>query len=352
MTIQAEKNSTVLATNDVDPRHIDDYNYPFDGSESQQLKFLLNYAPLAPSHRNSQPWQFRIASERIEIYADPENSRHCADPRDRQKLISCGAALNVLEICAAYFGHYSQVDYCVDIGLHKLATFRLSEHCHATRKNTRLFHAIKRRQTNRRDYKKVATAKSLLKNCRLKAKEFGIAANFINEYNKRVEVARLVNFAIKELYSDPWYRREFAKSLRSGLGHAKEGVFNFEHLPLNISPLIAAPVIRNIDMSKKVATFFDNKICNATQTLLLISSEKDKPEDWLTSGRALNKILVYLESEGYTASYLNYPIEFARLRKQLAGAFQTDDVPQVLLRIGKADNVKYTGRHSASECAF
>ena len=75
----------------------------------------------------------------------------------------------------------------------------------------------------------------------------------------------------------------------------------------------------------------------------------DTAESWLNTGRALNKLLVFLASEGITASYINYPIEFERLRNQLAGVFDVEGIPQILMRIGKASEVKYTGRHTSAD---
>lgn len=101
-------------------------------------------------------------------------------------------------------------------------------------------------------------------------------------------------------------------------------------------------------MSKRVADFFVRKITTKSPTLLLLSSKNDAAEDWLDTGRALNKLLLYLASEGLTASYLNYPIEFSRLRKQCTEIFGGNGIPQLLLRVGSAEPVKFTGRHPVS----
>ncbi|MFN9911868.1 MAG: nitroreductase family protein, partial [Pirellulaceae bacterium] len=49
---------------------IDGTHYPVSGSMPDRLRFLLQYAVLAPSSHNTQPWKFRIESNRIDLFMD------------------------------------------------------------------------------------------------------------------------------------------------------------------------------------------------------------------------------------------------------------------------------------------
>ncbi len=44
--------------------------FPHNGTIEEKLKFILNYAILAPSSHNTQPWLFKVDSEAIYLYAD------------------------------------------------------------------------------------------------------------------------------------------------------------------------------------------------------------------------------------------------------------------------------------------
>src|SRR5690606_20406923 len=70
-----------------------DGDFPFDGSPEAKLRFLLSYAILAPSNRNTQPWRWRISEDMIELYADRGRALPHLDPDDRELIMSCGAAL-------------------------------------------------------------------------------------------------------------------------------------------------------------------------------------------------------------------------------------------------------------------
>src|SRR5205814_5546335 len=80
-------------------------------SQREQVKFLLEYAILAPSGHNTQPWFFRIAEDGVEVYADYSRRLPVADPGDRELMMSIGAAITNLRAAAAHFGFESSVLY-------------------------------------------------------------------------------------------------------------------------------------------------------------------------------------------------------------------------------------------------
>jgi hypothetical protein len=63
-----------------------------------ELRFAVEQAVLAPSSHNTQPWQFRLDGDTVELYADRDRVMHVIDPQDRELVISCGAALLNIEL--------------------------------------------------------------------------------------------------------------------------------------------------------------------------------------------------------------------------------------------------------------
>src|SRR6266496_1085366 len=96
------------------PWQIDDSEFYEIESREEQLHFLLQYAILAPSSHNAQPWQFRITAEGIEVL--PDLSRHLpiVDPFDRELWMSIGAAITNLRVAAAHFGFDTTVLYTAE----------------------------------------------------------------------------------------------------------------------------------------------------------------------------------------------------------------------------------------------
>jgi nitroreductase len=76
---------------------------------AERLYFLLNYAVLAPSVHNTQPWRFQITDNVVDLYADRTRTLEATDPSGRERTISCGAALLYLRIAIRYFGFTATV---------------------------------------------------------------------------------------------------------------------------------------------------------------------------------------------------------------------------------------------------
>ena len=64
----------------VDPWQVAEDDFPVNGSTTEKLKFLLNYAILAPSTHNAQPWLFTLVDDAVELYemAKDENDEEKA----------------------------------------------------------------------------------------------------------------------------------------------------------------------------------------------------------------------------------------------------------------------------------
>jgi hypothetical protein len=94
-------------------RHVAENDFPKNGGAYEQMQFLLNYAVLAPSFYNSQPWKFSIEDEpyMINIYVNDAHWLKAADPNKRELYISLGCALENLLVAINYFGLGHSVAY-------------------------------------------------------------------------------------------------------------------------------------------------------------------------------------------------------------------------------------------------
>ena len=50
-----------------DPWKISEGDFPRSGDAEEKLRFLLNYAVLAPSGHNTQPWLFKVRNGEVEL---------------------------------------------------------------------------------------------------------------------------------------------------------------------------------------------------------------------------------------------------------------------------------------------
>jgi hypothetical protein len=102
-------------------------------------------------------------------------------------------------------------------------------------------------------------------------------------------------------------------------------------------PALAIPVaqlvVRTFDMGHGVGAK-DRQLADESPLLAVLCTEADGPLDWLSAGQALQRLLLVAVRLGLQASYLNQPVQVARLRPKLQQLTGRPGYAQLLLRIG------------------
>ena len=107
-----------------DAWRVSEDDFPRSSPVEAQLGFLLRYAILAPSVRNTQPWAFSVRGNRVHLFADFRKAQPVADPDRRELYISLGCALENLLVAAEHFGFGHGIAYFPERGAPDLvATF-------------------------------------------------------------------------------------------------------------------------------------------------------------------------------------------------------------------------------------
>jgi len=138
-----------MTTND--PWNVDETHFPASGSIADRLRFLLQYAVLAPSSHNTQPWKFRIDGNRIDIFMDEARWLKVCDGDQRELHISVGCCLENLLVAADQFRLGHQVEYLPDSSdpMHAAAVEFMDG---ATERDSKLFQMLTVRHTNHGEY--------------------------------------------------------------------------------------------------------------------------------------------------------------------------------------------------------
>lgn len=95
---------------------VSEQDFPESAAIEAQLRFLLRYAILAPSNRNSQPWAFSVRGNQVHLIADFRRDQPVADPDRRELYISLGCALENLLVAAEHFGFRHGIAYFPERG--------------------------------------------------------------------------------------------------------------------------------------------------------------------------------------------------------------------------------------------
>lgn len=325
-------------------------DYPSSGSDAEILRFFVNYAVLAPSSHNTQPWLFRLGRRGLELVADRGRALAVVDPNDRALTISCGAALEHLLVAARRFGR----DLAIEKPSHGgdpdlLATVRLTGTVTPESEDISLFEAIPKRTTTRTKYDDRPLPKQLLDSCRDLAFERGVQLQIIEDDARRAAIAKLVAEGDRIQFDDPRFRRELAAWVHSRRAASKDGMSGESFgMPDILSP-VGALVIRTFDLGDNVAADDHEKILHGSPILAVFSTQSDTPCDWIATGRALARVFLKLTASGTTAAFLNQPIEVERLRPRLADTVGTSSAPQLLMRFGYGEAVSRSVRRPVED---
>jgi hypothetical protein len=335
----------------LDPRKVSSDDFPSGGPPKAQLRFLLNYAVLAPSGHNAQPWLFRLADDGVELIFNRSRALCIVDPDNREMIISCGAALGNLEVAARYFGYQANIQLGSSLGDPDcLAKVTLSKGAIPTASEIALFEVIRVRQTNRSPFTSEKISEDVLCQCIETAAAYAVEFSYCSDQKTKSEIAKLTMSADKNQFSKPWYRVELASWMHSNKRDEKDGMSAYRFgLPDVFTP-IAGFMIRTFNIGNRVAQNNKKRIEAGSPVLGVFATQSDQKNDWVNTGRALAQVLLVFTSVGFSASYLNQSIEIDSLRKLLRKEFNDSAYPQIMLRIGRADTAAFSVRRAVDDC--
>ena len=317
-----------------DPWAVEAHDFPRQGTTEEQLAFLLNYAVLAPSSHNAQPWLFRLAGDEIEFYADRTRALPVVDPDDRELIISCGAALHHLRVAMRHFGITPVVRPFPDQDDPDLLAFvRKGPKEEPTLMEQRLFEAIKERHTNRHPFEARPVPPAELEGLERAVEAEGARLHVVTSDEARNTLADLVAEGDRTQAKDPRFRRELAAWIHPNRTTSRDGMPGYAHGLGTLQSMAGPLIIRTFDWGKGQAAR-DRQLAEGSPVLLVLATEADDPEAWLAAGQALSRMLLLATDYGLAASYLNQPIEVSTLRPRVRDLLGKEEVPQLILRLG------------------
>ncbi len=194
------------------PRTVTEADFPAAGTPEEQWLFLLNYALLAPSEYNTQPWKFRGQGSRVDMVMDTSRRLPVVDPDDREMLISCGAACLNLCLAARHVGYLVRMEnVLLDEQPELLARLELCSRKTASDEDERLFQAIPFRHTNRSVYEERRVPDEVLLQMQHEVGREGAWLHLVQYEETRQEITRLIVAGDREQWADKRFRHELAE---------------------------------------------------------------------------------------------------------------------------------------------
>lgn len=327
--------------------------FPWRGTPGEQLHFLLNYAVLAPSGHNTQPWRFRVTAAGVELLADRTRALPVVDPEDRELTISCGAALLHLRVALAHYGLQPQLRLLPDVDQPDLlADIRIGVKTEtpvaASLEMQRLFQAIKKRRTNRLPFEARAVREEDLHALSVTARREGARLHLIRHPEKKAALAELIAEGDRLQGGTRRYRRELAAWVHPNRSPSRDGIPGYAAGLGDLLSYAGPFVMRTFNWGRGQGNR-DRQMAAQAPALLVLSTPADDPAAWLAAGQALDRVLLQAADAGLSASFFNQPIELYRLRPHVAGLIDRTGYPQIIMRLGHGRRVYPTPRRAVAE---
>ncbi len=319
-------------------------DFPAAAAPDEKLLFLLNYAILAPSSHNTQPWLFQLQGHELDVIADLNRSLSICDPENRELIMSCGAALHHLRVAARYFGHDSRVEtFPEPDSPYLLARFSLGGPIEPTAEDMLLFNSIPKRHTNRGAFLPDPLPDALLDVLSQTVERYGCWLQFFQDDESRFQIADIVAEADRVQWADKLFRRELANWLTPNRSPRRDGIPGYAQGKGDLTSDAEPFLVRTFDLGKGRAAR-DREVALHSPVLAVLGSAGDAKADWLNAGQALSAILLRARVEDVWASFLSQAVEVPSTRARLETLAAAKGAPQILLRLGFGPEANPTPR--------
>jgi nitroreductase len=300
-------------------------DYPDGAPLEARLRFLLRYAILAPSVKNTQPWSFRVDGRTVRIYADRTRRLTVTDPDCRELYISVGCALENLILAAEHFGMAHEVRYTPegdDAELAATAEFWAGGVRSPERQAIPL-DALVQRQNDNSLYRDVPISLDLrrrLHECvaepdlRLELSDDGFFRSWVDELTFEADRAEFAN---------PTFRRELGQSIGTGIFSAP-----------GIKARLAGLLVSRVDLGEAVANH-DRELVASAALLGLVLGEEDTHAAHLRSGQLFERVWLKATALGVSVHPMSQTMRTPELREAVADlVVSLGWSPQHLFRVG------------------
>jgi hypothetical protein len=264
----------------------------------------------------------------------------------RELVISCGAALNHVEVAAHALGHELGIELLPEGGSSFLARVVETGRSVPSHHDEALLAAVARRRTDRGPLDVTQLPPSLPFQLQSAAAVTGASLRLVASAGDRATLRSLIERGDRVLVRDGRLDRELARWLRSEHDLRPDGV------PTDSSRGAAASYRAEFvqrDFSGTTGSAAHDRAGTDHPLLGVLCTTTDRVPDWLAAGRALSAVLLEATTAGANASYLNQPIEVQSLRAELRSDLRLPGEPQLVLRIGAGGEVSPTPRRAVDD---
>ncbi|HKK05411.1 MAG TPA: Tat pathway signal protein [Gammaproteobacteria bacterium] len=319
------------------------YDLNRDGPD---YKTLVQYATLAASSHNTQPWRFKLEPDRIVIL--PDLSRRCpaVDPDDHHLYASLGCAAENLLLAAQAAGMEGQYSYdastsSLQVDL-ETASLRASP----------LFDAIPLRQCCRAEYDGTSLSAEQLRLLEDAGRGDGVSVILLTDSKCKAQVADYVVAGNTAQFADSAWSDELKAWIRF---NAKDAIHRCDGLygPVMGNPDVPAwlgLLYMRLAFSAKNQNRKDVRHIRSSAAVAVLYSETNDKPHWIEAGRCYERLALQAAALGLSTAFINQPVEVSALRPQFASFLGIGSRrPDLVVRIGRGPSMPRSLRRPVAE---
>jgi nitroreductase len=309
----------------------------------RQLEACLEAAIAAPSVHNSQPWRFRISTDRIDVLWDTGRQLDAIDPLGREAMISIGAAVLNLRVAILAGGRIPRTTLLPDPDDEQvLARVALGDHHRPDPTVHALASAIGLRRTNRRPFRDIEVRAEVMDQLVAAARAEGATLAIADDVGRQALIG-LVRTANEWQRDDPAYAAELAR-WTDGQVPRLDGIPARSFGPTDDRDVLP---LRDFGLGHETAPRRHARF-ESTPTMVVLYTAGDTALDWLRAGQAMERVLLTATCRGVANTPMTAPTELPELRGLLSGG-RDSRTAQVILRLGYGDLCPPTPRRPLAD---
>lgn len=327
-------------------------NFYYSKTLRERISFLVNFAILAPSSHNSQPWEFIVEDNTLFVKACLARSLPASDPNYRQLFISIGCAIQNVLIAAGYYGLVSELEYFPDGGKNNfVAKIKFNPSLkRVIFSEDHLIYSISRRFTDRGKYDFSAVIPVRIYKLAKFLSEESIRIDLVSNPDKRKVITDCILDAISEAMSRDNFRLELSAYVKNNYTRAHIGMPGFTlGIPGPVS-LIAPTLIKHFNLARLSRNKDEELLRLHTPIFGIISTVEDDKYAWVRAGAKYQRLALEAERLNMRTAIMAAPIEIGSYYQGLQDVLNTRFRPQIFFRLGYSNNkITHSPRINTSE---
>jgi nitroreductase len=306
---------------------------PVAAISAEELCAIVELACRAPSLHNSQPWRWIFDNGALHLYADHGRVGRHTDSTGREVILSCGAALDHLQVSAAAAGWQITVERYPNPHDHDHLASAIFHRAESGDERALIMaEAVSRRRTDRLAFQSPEPWADL--DHRLHTLLRGTATYLdVIDDDGRPALADASRQTEEHRQGDSSYSYELL--WWTGHSSAADGV------PSSAIP--SREEASRVDIARNFPTYGSGdrrpQVDRDHSIILVLSTYDDSRENTLRCGEALSRVLLECTAAGFATCTLTHMIEQHASREIVRRLIGRIAEPQVLIRVGRAPEI-------------